>query len=259
MTHRCCRYLKSSTDQLNAQTNATDDAFNTRLAETSAAKDLDESNLAKTRSELVEQAQSISDLERLIKDQDGPLKMAETRLNTRCVLSQSSLALCRSLSLLPVSLSLARSLWFLFPRPLLLLALSTWRGCARPLVPVECKHMPEPHLPGCALQILTTLSIAIRHFQNRSRRPNVELVHDPAQDNLIAEVNQIVGVIEKLNLQKSEAEAAHRALVRVRHLYTDASCLWSSAAPCSIMEMAHASCFWSSNAPEYIRRWITLI
>jgi len=126
-------YLKSSTDALNAQTNATDDAFNTRISETAAAKHLDESNLSKTRSELAEQAQTIADLERLIQEQDGPLKMAETRLNTR------------------------------------------------------------------------------------SRRPNVELVHDTAQDKLISEVNQIVGVIERLKLQQAEAESAHRALVRAEN------------------------------------------
>lgn len=126
-------YLKASADSLNAQSNATDDAFNTRISETSAAKDLDESNLAKTRSELAEQAQNIANLEAMIQAQDGPLKMAETRLTTR------------------------------------------------------------------------------------ARRPNVELVHDHAQDRLISEVNQINNVIESLNLQKVEAESAHRALVRAEN------------------------------------------
>jgi len=130
-------YLKESADALNQQCNATDDAFNVRLAETSDAKTLDEQNLSKTRGEISDQDLTIKGLNTTITDQNAPLAMAETRLS------------------------------------------------------------------------------------KRTYRPNVELVHDPVEDVLVKEAQDIESAVESLRVNLSEAEAAQRGLVRAENALID--------------------------------------
>lgn len=131
------RFLKESQDALNHQTNTTDDAFNTRIAEANDAKTLDEQNLTKTRQEIADQDATIKGLKKTIDDQNAPLAMAETRLN------------------------------------------------------------------------------------KRTYRPNVELVHDPVEDQLVKESQDITSAAEALRVSLSEAEAAQRGLVRAENSLTE--------------------------------------
>lgn len=58
------------------------------------------------------------------------------------------------------------------------------------------------------------LMLAETRLHKRSGRPNVELVRDSVHAALVDEANLISEVCEKLRLDKSQAEEAHRALLR---------------------------------------------
>jgi len=58
------------------------------------------------------------------------------------------------------------------------------------------------------------LMLAETRLYKRSARPNVELVRDDVHKALVEEANLIGDVVEKLRIDKSEAQEAHRSLVR---------------------------------------------
>lgn len=62
------------------------------------------------------------------------------------------------------------------------------------------------------------LKMAETRLTRRTQRPNVELVHDPVEDMLVAEVQDIEAALEAFRQQLGDAEAAHRALVRAEQM-----------------------------------------
>lgn len=61
------------------------------------------------------------------------------------------------------------------------------------------------------------MAMAETRLTKRTYRPNVELVHDPVEDVLVKEAQDIDAAVESLRVQLSDAEAAQRGLIRAEN------------------------------------------
>ncbi|XP_034502751.1 tektin-1 isoform X5 [Ailuropoda melanoleuca] len=90
------RILSQTASDLCRQCDVVDTAFRTGLKETKAARDQLAAHLAKVMEEIACQEKNISVLEKAILDQEGPAKVAHTRLETRT--HRPNVELCRDVA-----------------------------------------------------------------------------------------------------------------------------------------------------------------
>uniref|UniRef100_A0A452UA51 Tektin n=1 Tax=Ursus maritimus TaxID=29073 RepID=A0A452UA51_URSMA len=90
------RILSQTASDLRRQCDVVDTAFRTGLKETKAARDQLAAHLAKVMEEIACQEKNISVLEKAILDQEGPAKVAHTRLETRT--QRPNVELCRDVA-----------------------------------------------------------------------------------------------------------------------------------------------------------------
>ncbi|XP_053425162.1 tektin-1 [Nycticebus coucang] len=90
------RILSQTTSDLQKQCDVVDTAFRTRLKEIKDARDKLAGHLAKVMEEIAAQEKNITDLEKAILDQEGPAKVAHTRLENRT--HRPNVELCRDVA-----------------------------------------------------------------------------------------------------------------------------------------------------------------
>ncbi|XP_008067275.1 tektin-1 [Carlito syrichta] len=90
------RVLSQTASDLRKQCDVVDTAFKNRLKETKAARDKLAVHLAKVMEEIASQEKNITALEKAILDQEGPAKLAHTRLETRT--HRPNVELCRDVA-----------------------------------------------------------------------------------------------------------------------------------------------------------------